>query len=69
MIIRRCPNDACRVGVMTMAVFSSVRPRMGGTHDSRAVDYCIFGLVIGFLCVIVFMLLLGVTHGWSPNNP
>jgi hypothetical protein len=54
-------------GEVTMAVRSG-RRRAAQEHDFwRVVDYGLFSVIVAFFGVVLFMMLLGVTHGWSAN--
>jgi hypothetical protein len=50
-----------------MAVFPSQRTTPNERDPWRVVDYAAITVIVGFLCIILFLLLVEVTHGWSAN--
>jgi len=51
-----------------MAVFRPSQRTTAVEHDGwRALEYAVVALVIAFGCFLLFMMLHGVTNGWSAN--
>jgi hypothetical protein len=51
-----------------MATFRPSPHTTGNEYDLwRALEYAVVALVIAFGCFLLFMMLHGVTNGWSAN--
>jgi len=60
---RRATRRGRHGGLPSIATRTTARE-----HDRwRAVEYAVVALVIAFLCLLLFMMLHGVTNGWSAN--
>jgi hypothetical protein len=51
-----------------MAGFRSSQRTTASKHSlGCALEYAALALVVGFFCLVLFMMLFTVTHGWSAN--
>jgi hypothetical protein len=61
-------SNSTRRPEVPVAVFRSAQHRTGKERDVwQVLDYCLFGLIVAFLCFVLVMALVGATNGWSAN--